>query len=315
MEHLILAVYVLLFASGFAGIGALAALSLRLRSALVPNLAAVLALYTTGLALVLVYYYLTNIVPLYAENTDGIKNTLAVVSSGIQAALYFFAVRIVLKLKAGGRFRPALRLTAACFGALVATEGAVLAIARLFSLPLPGLPVPPAAAAALSYVPVMTAIVLLGFSLLFAPLTGEHGAVKFLARAWAWCLFFMIPLTALEWALEVYGDFFYKPLSVDFLFNFSVDTVSILAFIRSFRSSPLPDETALTFAVGDDTAARFGLTYRERDMVPLIAKGLANKEIAAELGISAATVRTHIYNLFQKVEAKSRIELLNKLKG
>lgn len=308
MEHLILAAYILLFASGFVGIGSLAAMSVRLRSSLVPNILAVLSLYTVGLAMVLVYYYLNNIVPLYAEYADHGKNALAILSSFIQASLYFFAFRIALKLKTGGRFRPLLRLLAASFSALVAFEGLILAFSRLFSIELPRLPFHPAVAAALSYIPVMTAIVLLGFSLLFAPLAGEHGAVKFLARGWAFSLFSFIPLTVVEWAMESLTSFSYKPLSVDFLFNFSVNTISIVAFIRSLRHES-------TFAVGEDTAARFGLTYRERDMVPLIAKGLANKEIAAELGISAATVRTHIYNLFQKVEAKSRIELLNKLKS
>ena len=48
-------------------------------------------------------------------------------------------------------------------------------------------------------------------------------------------------------------------------------------------------------------------------MATLIAQGLTNKEIAFKLGISEATVRTHIYNLFQKVGAQSRIELLNLL--
>ena len=47
----------------------------------------------------------------------------------------------------------------------------------------------------------------------------------------------------------------------------------------------------------------------------MIARGLANKEIAGELGISPATVRTHIYNLYQKAGARSRVELLNKLRS
>jgi DNA-binding NarL/FixJ family response regulator len=50
-------------------------------------------------------------------------------------------------------------------------------------------------------------------------------------------------------------------------------------------------------------------------MAVMIARGLANKEIAAELNISPATVRTHIYNLYQKVGARSRVELLNKLRS
>jgi DNA-binding CsgD family transcriptional regulator len=50
-------------------------------------------------------------------------------------------------------------------------------------------------------------------------------------------------------------------------------------------------------------------------MAELIGRGLSNKEIASELGISPATVRTHIYNLYRKVGAGSRVELLNRLAG
>jgi DNA-binding NarL/FixJ family response regulator len=50
-------------------------------------------------------------------------------------------------------------------------------------------------------------------------------------------------------------------------------------------------------------------------LVPMIARGMVNKQIASELGISPATVRTHIYNLFQKAGATSRIGLLNALRA
>ncbi|MFO8064944.1 MAG: helix-turn-helix transcriptional regulator, partial [Spirochaetia bacterium] len=58
-----------------------------------------------------------------------------------------------------------------------------------------------------------------------------------------------------------------------------------------------------------------GLSPREAEMAVMIARGLANKEIADELHISPATVRTHIYNLYQKAGARSRIELLNIVRG
>jgi DNA-binding CsgD family transcriptional regulator len=50
-------------------------------------------------------------------------------------------------------------------------------------------------------------------------------------------------------------------------------------------------------------------------MAIMIGRGLTNKEIAAELFISPATVRTHIYNLYQKVGAGSRVELINMLRS
>jgi DNA-binding CsgD family transcriptional regulator len=50
-------------------------------------------------------------------------------------------------------------------------------------------------------------------------------------------------------------------------------------------------------------------------VLALVADGLTNKEIAAQLFISPATVRTHIYNLYQKVGAGSRVELINMLRS
>lgn len=53
-------------------------------------------------------------------------------------------------------------------------------------------------------------------------------------------------------------------------------------------------------------AATEQLTERERETLQLMARGLTNKEIAAELGISENTVKTHISNLFHKLDAHDR---------
>ncbi|MBN2510139.1 MAG: helix-turn-helix transcriptional regulator [Spirochaetales bacterium] len=55
-----------------------------------------------------------------------------------------------------------------------------------------------------------------------------------------------------------------------------------------------------------------GLTKKELEIAELVRKGYSNKEIAFELNISPHTVKNHIYNLFQKVHATSRIDFLQK---
>ena len=53
-----------------------------------------------------------------------------------------------------------------------------------------------------------------------------------------------------------------------------------------------------------------GLTAREAEVLGLIAAGLSNGEIAAELVIAEATVKTHINNAFAKIGVRNRIEAL-----
>jgi DNA-binding NarL/FixJ family response regulator len=51
---------------------------------------------------------------------------------------------------------------------------------------------------------------------------------------------------------------------------------------------------------------QFGLTRREQQLVPLVGRGLTNKEIAAELSVSEQTVKSHIRSILRKVGAEDR---------
>jgi DNA-binding NarL/FixJ family response regulator len=53
-------------------------------------------------------------------------------------------------------------------------------------------------------------------------------------------------------------------------------------------------------------AEKLGLTERERDVLRLIVVGRNNSEIASELYISEATVKTHINHIFAKLGARDR---------
>ncbi len=52
------------------------------------------------------------------------------------------------------------------------------------------------------------------------------------------------------------------------------------------------------------------LTARERQVLSHLAQGLSAKQIAKALSLSPETVRDHIKRLYQKLEAKSRVEAL-----
>lgn len=58
----------------------------------------------------------------------------------------------------------------------------------------------------------------------------------------------------------------------------------------------------------EDAPAEPLLTNRERQVLGLLADGLGNKQIAARLGISTNTVKTHLELLFDKLGVSSRTE-------
>ena len=59
-----------------------------------------------------------------------------------------------------------------------------------------------------------------------------------------------------------------------------------------------------------DTTALQELTDREREVVALVAGGLSNEEIAAQLYISPATARTHVSRAMIKLNARDRAQLV-----
>ncbi|UQS21866.1 response regulator transcription factor [Amycolatopsis thermalba] len=59
-----------------------------------------------------------------------------------------------------------------------------------------------------------------------------------------------------------------------------------------------------------DTAAVRQVTDREREVLALVAGGLSNDEIAAQLVISPATARTHVSRILTKLGARDRAQLV-----
>jgi two-component system nitrate/nitrite response regulator NarP len=57
------------------------------------------------------------------------------------------------------------------------------------------------------------------------------------------------------------------------------------------------------------------LSPREREVALVIARGLANKEIARELGLSEGTVKQHVHNIFLKLGMRSRHTLVTLVSG
>ena len=65
----------------------------------------------------------------------------------------------------------------------------------------------------------------------------------------------------------------------------------------------------------NDVCEQYKLTPRERELMELIYAGMSNKEIAETLFLSESTVKTHIYNIFRKLEVKNRVGVICIING
>lgn len=63
----------------------------------------------------------------------------------------------------------------------------------------------------------------------------------------------------------------------------------------------------LQLAPAEEIDARFlALSPRERDVAALVAQGLGNKQIAAQLGIALCTVKDHVHRILEKTGLPNR---------
>lgn len=100
----------------------------------------------------------------------------------------------------------------------------------------------------------------------------------------------------------------------------SIDSEKFLAGVRGVlageavlppsMATRLLDEFArlATQPAADSFKEDYGLTYRELEVLELIADGATDKEIAARLALSVYTVKSHVRNILSKLQAINRWE-------
>lgn len=149
-------------------------------------------------------------------------------------------------------------------------------------------------------------------------------------------LYFMIIVTAmLIWNYISYfwsetsvywgnSHFIREPLDLTIFFWLIINTAMIW-FVYRFVFLPLFGHEATVeenVVATKNTAERitevcnqYKLTQREKELIELIYSGKTNKEIAEMLFLAESTVKTHVYNIFRKMEVKNRIEVICIING
>ncbi len=82
----------------------------------------------------------------------------------------------------------------------------------------------------------------------------------------------------------------------------------LIAAVHALSEGLIVGAPALMFPSEEETSARGPLTDREAEVLALLAKGLANKQIAAALGISEHTVKFHVSSIYSKLNVTNRTE-------
>ena len=93
--------------------------------------------------------------------------------------------------------------------------------------------------------------------------------------------------------------------------NFTADDVRLLDLVRPALVAAL--QRCGGGAMGPDRSTGAALSARETQVARLAGGGLPDKAIARQLGISVATVRTHLDHAFAKLGVRNRVALARRI--
>ena len=80
------------------------------------------------------------------------------------------------------------------------------------------------------------------------------------------------------------------------------------AAVHALSQGLIVGPSALLFESESEPLSQGPLSDRESEVLGLLSKGLANKQIAVELGISEHTVKFHVSSIYQKLNVTNRTE-------
>lgn len=116
------------------------------------------------------------------------------------------------------------------------------------------------------------------------------------------------------------SEFIRAPLDLTIIFWLIINIVTLIyayhrVFLRTFAESSESTSKNDAAARLEEVCQQFKLTPREKELIELIYSGKSNKEIAEILYLSESTVKTHIYNIFRKMDVKNRVGVICVING
>lgn len=91
---------------------------------------------------------------------------------------------------------------------------------------------------------------------------------------------------------------------------------AVIPFYLTYGIMPVEKVTNVNKSISfEDFCARYDISPRESEIITEICNGLSNKEISEKLFISLQTVKDHTHRIYIKTNVKSRVQLINLVKG
>ena len=298
VNHFILFMYVGHLSFGVAGVASMAMLHYRVRHPISgPMLWAMSCLLASVFITMVQYYFVSNTAatPGYVSFQYGIGLTVAV-------ALYG-GLFLLMRRSPGVPKVPALLMTVFV---LVVQIGRALVL-LLASSEVAALVRAPAIGMISVY------LLFLGWMLYRASASEPHELMALLLKRLGTLTLIFAPTSTLFYTVSYqFPDIERLHISLDYIYFSVWSLIAITVFLRYLSS---PSALIEGGKISDAFVSAYKITKREAEVVELISHGLTNQQIADRLYVSLTTVRTDIYNVFQKTGAESCVHLLRLVSG
>jgi len=307
MAHLLIAYDLLVILIGFTALSNAVVLAVRTRRNDLGNFSILHALYTLMLViLVLKKYLFVNVADYSAQAWYAISGIYQVFDFAVVlAALYYFidahSFRHGRKVAAGALVLMLISsgLIFSPFGATLEAEKNIIHFGAGYWM-------------AISWNAVaFTSAMVLGYWLMFR----KWGTQE---RTFVLGLVLFASTGYVESVISFFGDFGAASATLTMERGFLYSSIPyalygmflIVYFVRFPVVAPLQNEEPSAAFL-----SKHGITDREREIIVKVMQGKSNEEIAQELFISLATVKTHLHNIYRKIGIDSRYDLLARVRS